>query len=423
MTVKTLNLPTTLIEKITVSYQPTNAKRAEAIRNGLADFLLLPIEQQILDSSAIAEILSIEEQLNCQCISVRLPDELLGIVEKLTEGSTLSVTITRMLARILYCPLSQVNAECTKRLLYVLGNKWNLKMQMAIKHIEETAETNWKVSVETCAGALGIFSRSDFAPNKILNDSDWNKANLLRVIRDYHRELIVRARALEVQKSTFNTLKNCNVKPSKSANIAAAARFLYLNLNSYMGECDSFNKDADNHKYHAWLSQIYPLHKKLQGVAIFDRDIFDILKKYRKKDGADRTLFIVDPPYLDTSGYEKRLVSREPSYGKKFELKEHQKLANLLRSIKQKDGNDFIYFCRVTVPRSKDHKTKVCKNTPEELKKMDRELELEIGHLYYGHDFYYTDVHTLNDGTVEQIITSFNFDGATLYGTERGRKS
>lgn len=422
MTVKTLNLPIALVEKITASYQSTGVKRPEAIRYGLADFLLLPIEQQVLDSDAIAKILSIEEELTCRCISVRLPDELLVSVEKLADGKNLSVTIAWMLARILYCPLSKVDTECTERLLYVLGNKWNPKMQAAIKRIEDTAETEWKVSVETCAGALGIFSRSDFATKKILNDSDWNKVNLLRVIRDYHRELIVLARALEVRESTFDSLKNCDVKPSKSANIAAAARFLYLNLNSHMGECCNFDKDADNCKYHARLSQIYPLHKKLQEVSIFDKDIFDILNMYHKKGEADNTLFVVDPPYLDTSGYEKRLVSHEPSYGKGFGMEQHKKLSGLLRRIKQKDGNDFIYFCRVTVPRTKNQKTKECKNTPEELRKMDRDLELEIGRLYCGHGFYYTDVHTLSDGTVERIITSFNFDGATPYGSERGRK-
>ena len=420
MTVKTLNIPTALIKKLKKAYALPKENRSEAIRRGLADFLLLPFEEQILTNDALEKLLSVEEELDCLKISVKFPDDLLDVAEKLAGEESLSVTVTWMLARILYKPLVTDNTKCTERLLYVLGNKWNPEMQKAIKQIVETAASKWENSVETCTGGLGIFSNVKFAQKKqILNDNDWNKSNLLKAIRDYPRKLIVKARSLEASKNTFNRLRYCKVTPSKSVSIAAAARYLYLNLNSVMGECEIFDKASTEKKYYERLEQIYPLHRRLQDVEILDEDIFDVLKKHRK---TDKCVFIIDPPYLDTSGYEKRIVRNEPSYGKTFGLEQHRNLATILRNIKQKEGNDFIYFCRVTATRHKDQKTKQCKNTPTELAKLDRELQREIGRLYFGRGFYYIDVNTSPDGTTERIITSFNFDGATPYGCERGEK-
>lgn len=416
MTVKSLKLPTVIIKKLITFYNLQNENRSEAIRRGLADFLLLPFEEQVVNEDALEKLLIVEEELDCQKISVRFPDDLLAVIEKLAGEESLSEAITWILAHILYHPLETVDTGRAERLLYVMGNKWNSEMQKAIKHIAETADTAWDNSVETCAGGLGIFSNIMFAQNQILNDNDWNKANLLKVIRDYPREFITGARALEVNADTFDLLKNCNATPSKSPNIAAAVCFLYLNLNSVLGQCECFDKDATSEKYYERLGQIYPLHRRLQGVHIFDKDIFYILKKYRK---TEKTLFFVDPPYLGTSGYEKRIVRNEPPYGLKFGLEQHQKLATILRNIKQKDGNDFIYFCRITATRHKNQKTKECKNTAEELAKMDRCIQREIGRLYFGHGFYYADVNVSSDGTTERIITSFSFDGANEYGKER----
>lgn len=416
MTVKTLKIPMELIDKLKKAYELPKENRSKAIRKGLADFFLLPFKEQVVDEDALEKLLTIEEELNRKKISIRIPDDLLAVVEKLAGEESLSVTVTWILAHILYRPLETANTECTERLLYVMGNKWNPEMQKAIRQIVETADTKWKNSVETCAGGLGIFSNVEFAQKKkILNDNDWNKSNLLKAIRDYPRELIVKVRALEVNKRTFNMLRDCKVTPSKSVNIAAAARFLYLNLNSVMGESECFDKASTDEKYINRLGQVYPLHLRLQNVEILDMDIFDALKKYRK---TDKTVFIVDPPYLNTSGYEKRFARNEPSYGKTFGLEQHRKLATILRNIKQKEGNDFIFFCRVTATRHKDQKTKQCKDTPTELAKLDRELQREIGRLYFGRGFYYMDVNTSSDGTTERIITSFSFNGATEYGSK-----
>jgi len=413
--ITTLTLSKDLVEKLKEHYGAQN--NSQTITNALADFLLLPDSEQILDDTALAQVLTIAQELNIKKFSIRIPSALFTVVKRLSGEQTVSETVNRMLARVLYKPLNSTNPQCTSRLLYVMGNKWDVKMQNSIRHIAETADTKWETSVETCVGGLGIFSNINFAPNQIINDNNWDIANFIKVIKDFPRELIAGARALDVNKKTFIAQKSITPSPSKHADIDAAVRFLYLNLTSVWGHCDCFNKTSTAEKYIHLLNNVYPLHRKLQGVEIFDQDLFEILKKFRKR---QNVLFIVDPPYIDTSGYEERVARNVPSYGKMFGLEQHRRLSICLRNIKQKEKKDFIYFCRVSATRHKDKETKQLKNTPQELAKQDRNLQLKIGKLFFGRGFYYIDVNTSPDGTVERIITSFDFKGATKYGANDG---
>lgn len=291
-------------------------------------------------------------------------------------------------------------------------------MLSAVQKILDTAKKTWETSVETCAGGLGLFSNFDFAPQKVLNDNDWNIANLLKVIRENPRDLLLRLYDLTADEATFNTLKGMPVKCTKKPNINAAVRFLFLNLTSCRGLCNDWNshrKWGANHSicHRQELKAVKPLHNKLQGVEILDLDLFQVLKMYAKN---THTLFIVDPPYLDTRGYTGRMMRKTPKYGKGFGAEEHTKLAARLLSIKGNEGNDFIYFCRVTATRHVNAKDNTPKHTPEEIAKMDQHIMRKIDRMYWGKGLFYIDVQTLDDGTIERIITSFDFEGATPYG-------
>lgn len=63
----------------------------------------------------------------------------------------------------------------------------------------------------------------------------------------------------------------------------------------------------------------------------------------------------------------------------------------------------------------KDQKIKDIIN-PGELDTGDRHLRGKIDDLYWGYGFYYIDIPYDKDGTIERIITSFEFDGAIPYG-------
>ncbi|MDY3818718.1 MAG: hypothetical protein SO019_06645, partial [Lachnospiraceae bacterium] len=114
--------------------------------------------------------------------------------------------------------------------------------------------------------------------------------------------------------------------------------------------------------------------------------------------------------------YQDRVIRHPESYKKKFGFEEHKRLAKLLRQIKQNDGNDFIYFCRITAPRKKGKQCHAI-STPEDLLIADRNLYETINDFYYGYGFYYVDV-PLSDDITERIITSFPFVGATAYGKQ-----
>ena len=121
-------------------------------------------------------------------------------------------------------------------------------------------------------------------------------------------------------------------------------------------------------------------------------------------DTANKSLLIIDPPYLHTSVYKHNLES----------YSSHKKLAEAIRN-KCCNNSDFIYFCRITA----GHETpNTSKESREKRKKKSVILKGEIENLYWGYGFYYKDV-PLKNGVIERIITNIPFKDATLFGRER----
>lgn len=407
----TLTLPIELVEKCKAHYNTANA--SDAIYKALADFLLLPYAEQRLSSFALHNVIpNIEDRRNVRSFSIRVPKKLSQIIGALSERN-FSETVSMILGKTLYSASHSTCAPVSApQLLYVIGNKWKSEMQAAIDNIKGTAERNtWTTSVETCAGGLGIYSNFKFADNEILNDSDWQKINLYKAVQENPRELIIQARSLTVDQITFDRLKELvkNTQPTSAVNYEIAAAYLFLNFNSYRKTGITMDNKASETCFFKALSSIGALHQRLKQCAISDKpdtalynlDIFRIIEKYRKQTDV---LFIIDPPYLDADLYN----SKENEFGQK----EHECLAKLLRMVKQNNKNDFIYFCRITAP----HKYQNKENSEE----YNIDMKGCIDDLYYGQGFYYIDVPYDKDGTIERIITSFDFDGAVPYGKCEG---
>lgn len=125
-----------------------------------------------------------------------------------------------------------------------------------------------------------------------------------------------------------------------------AVRFFLLNYFSKRNSGNTFSLKSKKSLLRR-LDSIGYLSERLNNVKITEKDIFDIIKKYKNK---NNILFIVDPIYLDTNVYTKRQTQTE--HGKEFGFAEHKRLAKELRSIK----GDFIYFCRITTTRRKNKK-------------------------------------------------------------------
>ncbi len=397
----TFTLPIKLVCLCTECYGTNTSK---AILNCLADYLLLPAEEQKLDRFGMHQVIpNVDDREKMGKFSIRIPENLFSIIKDLSGKDTISETVAKMLCNALHFNKKNAsNIQC-KPMLYVLGNKTNAKMQDAIRHIKETAlVSKFAISIETCAGALGIYSSFQFASKTILNDLDWDKANLYRAIQENPRKLIVLTRTFKVDKNTFEEQKKRykTFKKSKEINYEAAACYLFLNACQDGYWEGLYYSKMTVEKYISKLENILPLHKQLSSndkQIITHDDAINVIKKYRHN---KNVLFIVDPPYHDADYYN--------SAKNKFNDKKHKELANELRLAKHNHDNHFLYFCRITA---------TSKHKGEDRPDHDRHMKGRIDDLFYGNGFYFIDVPLEdNDGTIERIITSFDFEGAKPYG-------
>lgn len=407
----TMKLPKVLIGDLCGVYETQNI--SQAVFQGLADFLLLPSAEQILDGFALHQLYDIEARRDCRKVSIRIPKSMRSILESLSTGTDICITAAQMLARTLYLPLEKADfTQSRKKLINIMGSKYDKRMRDAISQIFETAGRRWKLSVETCAGALGIHSNFEVASREIINDDDTEKINLYRAVKEHPRDLVIEAAALDTSPDTFQRLKKQDFSASaKKVNVEDAASFLFLNQTTYRNEGSTFLTGMNSARWKKRLEAIYPMHQRLKHTEICEMDLFKIIGKYRKENSV---IFIVDPPYLDTNVYISRNIRQEAEHGADFGWAEHKKLAKLLRMVKENNHNDFIYFCRITATRRKNKQNEII-SSDEELESSDKHMKGRIDDLYFGHGFYFLDVE-LDKGTIERIITTFPFEDALPYG-------
>lgn len=432
---KIFTIPMALIELLCRHFRTTNS--SEAIYKGIAGFLSNSAYGKRMNDFALHQILSIEERKTNKKYSVRISSELKQILEDTIVVDTIYNGVSIILANYLY--YSKVVSEIvvspdenkielpediqvnkSMYLLRLLGSKWNKKMQYAIRKILSTSKKEWETRIEVFAGALGSFCEFPVCMHEIINDLDLQKINLYRAIKNTKEDVLIKICAEQVDEQTFERNKNAVANgldlDNKKVNIDAAVSFLYINLLSVRNIGITYKK-MNPKKYREMLNAIYPLSERLKDTEICGLDALEIIKKHKKDSD---TVFIVDPPYLDANVYKDSIIDRK--YGddkREFAYREHVELARLLRETHQKYDNDFIYFCRTTITRVKDQKTKDITNLGE-LDTGDRHLQGKIDDLYWGYGFYYIDVPYDKDGTIERIITSFEFDGATPYGKCEG---
>ncbi len=433
-----VSLPHALKQMLCNHFHTDNV--SEAICKGLTGFLSNSTYGAQMDDFALHQLLTIEERSIVTKHSVRMTYALNQIISRYASTNMLYSTVTIMLANYLYFSgavsalkdsaelnlLLQSNKKSVDKsmlLLRLLGNKWSKVMQNAINHIYQSTNRNWLTSIEPFAGALGIFANFRFAFHEIINDADLRKANLYRVIKNSEDSMLLGMLDKPVNEQEFSKnkaeLENESGLSNSKADVDAAIRFLFSNLLSVRNTGDKFKKISPS-KYHERMDAIYPLHERLKDTEICGLNALDVIRKHMKDENA---VFIVDPPYLDTNVYEDNIVLDE-KYNEeksKFGYTEHVQLAKLLHETHQKYDNDFIFFCRITITRKKNQQTKAIMNI-KELDTGDRHMRGRIDDLYWGHGYYFIDIPYDSDGTIERIITSFSFEGATLYGCERGVK-
>lgn len=400
--IKTLQLPVQLVELAKQYFKTTNASQAicSCIEFAIMNCLLaLPDE-----SFAIYHLLNVEERKALKNHSVRIEDYAVDALKSVTNKSLNDTVVTAMVLTL--STTESITPPQSLKLINILGSKWDGRMQSAIKHI--VSNRSWKNSYETCVGALGIHANFNLAEKELINDDDIEKINLYQCIQQDAFEFKAKALKFECTKEAFDELKQVDYSGTSIPNVNRAVRFFILNFYSARNSGNTYVSKSRQTLYNR-LEVIAPLSTRLAGVDISNMDIFEVLRKHKKDTGS---LFIVDPIYLDTNVYKNRTLGTETEHGKEFGWMEHQRLAKELRSIK----GDFIYFCRITASRRKNQQNELI-DSPETIQRKDIEMLGRIDDLYWGYGFYYLDV-PLDDGTIERIITSFDFKGSTPYGSE-----
>ncbi len=426
----TLTLLTKLITLCVACCKASNI--SEAIRKAIIGFFSNSMYRMRMDDFALHQILNIEERRETESVSIRMSEEMLCSIEHY-KATTSFNTITVIIANFLFfsgkaaaltsppernlLPLpAKLPKDESMKLLRLMGSKWAKVMQYAIKRILTTSGNRWENSIDVFAGALGIFSNFHFASNEVINDIDLKKINLYKVIKKYPDTLLLKIHAKNVDQAIFEQCKNLvmdtTLEENSPPDVAAAVVFIYTNVLSVRHKGESF-AETSYKTYAQKTDAIMPLHERLQNTTIYSRPALNVIKKYQKEED---TIFIVDPPYLDKDHY-KDYIQTDPAYEdrKAFTFDDHVQLAEMLRTAHTQYGTDFIYFCRTTITRIKNRSTKKITNT-DKLDSGDRHMQGRIDDFFWGYGFYYVDVPYSKDGTIERIITSFDFEGAKPYG-------
>lgn len=178
--------------------------------------------------------------------------------------------------------------------------------------------------VEPFAGGAQVLFHKEPSTVEVLNDLDGDIVNLFRVCQSHHEELIRYMKFMLVSRNWFAAVKA--QIPGTLTDIQRAARFLYLQKNSFGGLV--LRQDYQ----HAVVSprpfnpQRLPeildqAHERLARVQIESLPYEEILKRFDKAE----TLFYLDPPYFRRKLY-------------RFNLKDEDfvTLAERLRAIRGK---------------------------------------------------------------------------------------
>lgn len=402
---KVLKLPVKLVELAKQHFKTSNATQAicNCIQFTIMHCLLTLSSEERFE---IYHLLDIEERRTLKNYSVRIEDYTVNALKSVFNNQPLSAAVKDVMALTL--STADTVSMHPSKLINILGSKWDKRMQSAIKQV--VANRKWEKSYETCVGALGIHANFNLADTELINDDDIDKINLYRCIQKYAFEFKAKALIFGCTESDFTEKKNTNYSSNDFSDVDRAVGFFILNFFSVRNSGHTYISKSKQ-AFFKRLEVIAPLSKRMHDVHITNDNLFEVLEKHKNETHA---LFIVDPIYLDTNVYKSRTLDKEKEHDKEFGWDKHLRLAKELRSIK----GDFIYFCRITASRHKNRQNKLI-DTPETLHLKDIEMQGRIDDLYWGYGFYYIDV-PLDNGTIERIITSFEFEGSTLYGSLRG---
>jgi len=202
---------------------------------------------------------------------------------------------------------------------------------------------------EPCLFGGSVFFNTQDLKSATLGDLDPLKINVFQMIqRDRHalQELL---RAVTYEEQTFLRAKdglagmvvagqNASHPPDQNYFMMLARTFIIVNRMSRGGLGKDFawsdrlrgGKPGDVNAWHSMIERLPDMEAKLRSVTLLNASVFDRLEQ----DGGDQNrLWYIDPPYEGST----RSKSARKCYGiYEWGIAEHQRLANILQSVKGK---------------------------------------------------------------------------------------
>ena len=178
--------------------------------------------------------------------------------------------------------------------------------------------------VEPFAGGAQVFFHKEPSEVEILNDLDGEIVNFFRICQSHYQELLRYIDFMVVSRDWYTLW--AQTPANTLTDVQRAARFLYLQKNSFAGRVTKQNYalhvvNTPNYNPQRLPELIEQTHKRLQNVQIESLPYEKVIEKCDRAS----TFFYLDPPYFDRQLY-------------KFNLKEDdfKDMARRLANVKGK---------------------------------------------------------------------------------------
>lgn len=156
--------------------------------------------------------------------------------------------------------------------------------------------------VEPFAGAGGIYFSKEPSKVEVLNDINGDITNLYRVVQHHMEELRAQFRWTLCSRDNWNWLKAMN--PDSLTDIQRAARFIYMQKMAFGAKVESQTLGVSptappRFNINTLARDLQSAHDRMSRTLIERMDWQDVIKRYDRPG----TVFYIDPPYWQTSGY------------------------------------------------------------------------------------------------------------------------
>ncbi len=178
--------------------------------------------------------------------------------------------------------------------------------------------------VEPFAGGAALLFSREPAPVEVLNDINGDLVNLYRVVRHHLDELVRQFRWALASRKMFEWAQM--QRPETLTDIQSAARFLFLQRQSFAGKVSSrtfgtATTDVPRINLLRIEEELSAAHLRLSEVFIEHLPWRECIRRYDRP----HTMFYCDPPYWATEGY-----------GVAFGIEQYTELAEAMRTVSGK---------------------------------------------------------------------------------------